>query len=230
MAFDSHIDASGSLTSITGPMRSGKTDKLKAYLRLHDIAGHRVLLIGHGIDTRTAIDGVYTTGVLTSHNEYGGDLPPSILQLKVKLLKSVDSTLIESYDVIAIDEGQFFDDIEVVLVWLLEWNKTLYVSGLKSTDKGTPFGNLYKLDGFVTKEHKLKALCKVCQHEFNHLTYFFPATMVKCLVEKSGDVLVGADNYISVCLRHWKMSVEDIQRIMKTPLKNSRERMLNGSE
>lgn len=224
MAFDSHIDASGSLTMLSGPMRSGKTDKLKAYLRMHDIAGHNTLLINHGMDTRSFVDGVTTSGVLSSHNKYGGDLPPSITQLKVTSLKSIDQTVIAHHDVIAIDEGQFFDDIEHVLQWLLDLNKTLYVSGLKSTDKGKPFGKLYLLDGFITKEHRLEALCTVCQHEFKHLTYFFPATMVKCLVEKEGDVLVGADNYISVCLRHWKMSVADLQRILKSPyLKKSHE-------
>lgn len=224
MAFDSHIDASGSLTLITGPMRSGKTEKLKAYLVMHAIVGHNVLLINHGIDTRSAEDGITQVGVLSSHNKFGNTIPSSITQLKVKSLLSITETTIATNDVIAIDEGQFFDDIETVLSWLLEMNKTIYVSGLKTTDKGTPFGKLYLLDGFVTEEHRLKALCKVCQHEFRHLTYFFPATMVKCLVEKTGDVLVGADNYISVCLRHWKMDVSEILDIIRnSPLKNSRE-------
>lgn len=212
MASDLHIDNVGSLTTITGPMRSGKTEKLKSYLVMHSIAKHRTLLINSSRDVR---DGVTINGVLTSHNKYGNGIPKDVNQIRVSRLHDVTTADVFRHDVIAIDEAQFFDDLELVLEWLLKYHKTLYVSGLKSTDKGTLFGKMYLIDGFVKKEHRLTALCTVCQHEFNHPSFFFPATMVKCLVNKDGDVLVGADNYISVCLRHWQMDLESINSILE---------------
>lgn len=197
MSFEYYKDPWGSLTVITGPMFSAKTQKLKAYLSVHSAIGDKCLLISHSIDERGNLK---KSGILTNHDDYGSGIPSSVSQVKVGTLSELN---ISEYDIIAIDESQFFPDILLVKEWLLSFHKTIYAAGLISTSEGNMFGEFYKLLPFANKIKHLKACCVLCKEEIKNPSIRPKAIMTKSLVPKDKEILVGSESYIPTCLRHW---------------------------
>ena len=91
--------SNGFLHVFTGPMASGKTSRLLSKLNMYtNITGVKALMIQHQSDSRDFL----------THSK-SGSLNPLIDVVKVEHLKNVKNY--EDYDVIGIDEGQFFDDL-----------------------------------------------------------------------------------------------------------------------
>ena len=116
---------SGSLDCIIGSMKSGKSSELLRRLTIDSEIGYKVLYINSSKDTR-CLDGVpYST-----HN------PLFINGLKSENIDSIAvfnlsvGINVENYDVIGIDEAQFFEDlVESVLIWVEKYHKyLLYLS------------------------------------------------------------------------------------------------------
>lgn len=199
----SYIDSRGSLTVIFGPMKASKSEKLKSYLSMHSAMKHSCMLISNSIDNRGETGELECKGVLTSHNPHSSTLPPSVFQTKASRLSEITASELEKYNVIAIDEAQFFKDILLVLDWVRHLHKTVYVAGLVATSEGTIFGEFHKLLPFADYIKHLKACCVACQAEISNHHIFTPAIMSKCLTKKDGDTLVGASGYIPLCHHHW---------------------------
>lgn len=172
----------GRLDVIVGPMFAQKTTMLLSRLTLLASLGHRVLYINHAFDKARADGSWYS-----SHNKaarYIGnfitganDAPPSpedgprvnTKQQQQQLIPDATMTdllynvadLCSAYDVIGIDEGQFFTDI-VSFCRELSPTKQLIVTGLDGNFRMEPFGHIAELlpmsDSFV----KVGAVCKVC--------------------------------------------------------------------
>jgi len=194
------MNTRGHLTMIYGPMNAGKTEKLKATVMERHGVGRSIMLINSVIDMRS--DAVHS-GILSSHNKHIGDLPEDIHQVKCRRLSEISNNEIKQYDIIAIDESQFFEDILMVKTWVLHYHKTVIVSGLLATSEGTMFGDYYKLLPFASKVKPLSALCTYCMKEVKNPNYFPPAIMTKCLVEKSGDIHVSSNDFAASCIYHW---------------------------
>jgi thymidine kinase len=190
----------GSLTIYYGPMMAGKTEKLKSILSMHSYMGHKVLLVSAEIDKRKELR---NDGVLSTHNPYSSTIPHGVTQVRVRHLGKLDPQLIIDCDVIAIDEAQFFDDIGIVRFWIDAFPKKYYAVGLMSDSDGNMFGDFYKLLPHSDKSKELYACCPACQAEIGNAHMFTPATMTKCLVKKDRTIMVGSDNYIPLCRRHW---------------------------
>lgn len=201
MGSEYYKDPWGSLTIITGPMFSAKTQRLKAYLNVHNAIGDKCLLISHSIDERKKLT---SSGILTTHDEYTSGIPTSVRQLKVNNLSEIPVSEILSYDIIVIDESQFFPDIILVKDWVMKYHKTVYSAGLIATSEGTMFGEFYKLLPFANKIKHVKARCLLCKEETKNPSISIKAIMTKSLVPKDKDILVGSDTYIPTCLRHWQ--------------------------
>src|SRR5438309_962693 len=102
----------GSLTFIGGPMFAGKTEKLKSYVSVHIAMRRNVLLISSILDTRVDC----CSGILSNHNPDGSGVSSKVTQTKVSKLSELEDKYILEYEVIAIDESQFFDDIENTVI------------------------------------------------------------------------------------------------------------------
>jgi thymidine kinase len=141
----------GELYVITGPMFSGKTEALQRHIRRFQLSGKRCLIINHASDTRYGEDAQCCTHYLQRM--------PAIVANRLETV--LDQCQI--FDVIAIDEGQFYPDlIEFVDHLTNDLNKIVVVSALDGTYEGKPFGRVGELLARAEHFEKLSAVCLRC--------------------------------------------------------------------
>jgi len=136
-------------------MYSGKTTELIRRITRYRSIKKRVLVVNSRLDDRYSGD-----DSIISHDEYVFNC------VKAKTLEEIDKKMRvdADVDVIAIDEGQFFSDLqEYVLKFCEEYGKTVIVAGLISDFKRKKFGNVADLFYVATELVHLKALCTNCK-------------------------------------------------------------------
>lgn len=168
------------LNLIIGPMFSGKTTELLRIAKRLQSINLKVLLLNYFEDTR------YSDLEMKTHDNDG---------LPCKFIKHFDNLNCDSYDVIFINEAQFFNRLIPFCKSILFKNKTLYVSGLDGDFKQEKFGEILDLIPLCDSITKLHAFCKVCKDGT-------PAHFTKRLVTNKTQKLIGTDEYIPVCRKH----------------------------
>src|SRR5947208_16088465 len=142
----------GTLTVITGPMVSNKSGELLRQATVHRIAGRRVGLFKHDLDDRYE-------GAATISTHDGQTMPAEPVSSSVQL-----GIFAADLDLVAIDEGQFFDDgLAEVAAGLVGQGLTVIVAGLDRNFKGEPFGPMPLLLAHAAEVMKLKAVCMKCR-------------------------------------------------------------------
>lgn len=195
-------DHFGDIVMIYGSMFAGKTGRLISYLNRSASMGQNVLLISHSNDTR---EDATKSGILTVHCSNPGYVDNNVDEIMVASLSEIPNNKISEYNVIGIDEAQFFDDILKVVEWT-QMGIAIYTSGLLATSEGTFFGNYYKLLPYA-KHEQLFANCTKCFEETKNCLgtgICVDAIATRCLVTKNTAIMVGSDNYQPTCLKHWK--------------------------
>ena len=146
---------SGWIEVITGSMFSGKTEELIRRLRRAEIAKQKIVLFKPAIDDR------YSTDFVVSHDKR------VIEAVSVEDAKQIE-ILSKMYDVVGIDEAQFFgQEIVEVCDRLANQGKRVIVSGLDQDFQGKPFEpipQLLAIAEFITKN---LAICMVCGNPAN---------------------------------------------------------------
>jgi thymidine kinase len=166
-------------------MFSGKSEELIRRLRRAEIAGQRALIVKPRIDDR------YDIGHVVSH---AGAKMRAVAVAKPEEIPG----LADAYDVVGIDEVQFFNgDIVLVIDALVERGKRVVVSGLDQDFRGLPFGSMPELLCRAELVDKLQAVCHRCGG---------PATMTQRLVDglpapaNGATIVVGAlEQYEARC-------------------------------
>jgi thymidine kinase len=160
----------GWIEVICGSMYSGKTEELIRRLRRAEIARQKVLIIKPAIDTR------YDENHLVSHSQ---QKMPSISASKAsEILK-----LAKAYQVIGIDEAQFFGmDIIQVCQKLADSGKRVIIAGLDQDYRGEPFEPIPQLLAVAEYITKTLAICMKCGS---------PANRTQRITSDSERVLVG---------------------------------------
>lgn len=189
----------GSLHVYPGPMASGKTTKvIDELVKISMVTRKKVLFINHGDDTRSE---KYSThcGVRDATKV------ESITFLSLKNLGDIDPVLFSEYEVIGIDEAQFFPDLyNNVKYWTHELGLTVYVSGLDGDSDMNKFGQVSDLSPIADTYEKLKAVCGFCISESGD-SQFVPAPFTKYTgkTAKGGQVVVGGlQIYQPSCRKH----------------------------
>ena len=142
----------GRLTVIAGPMFSGKSEELMRRVRRATIAGIDVLVVSHFLDTRSDLS------TITSH--IGMNIPAVPLGDVRSLTEAARG---QDYDLIAIDEAQFFGpDLIPVVEDLLGAGIDVIVEGLCVTFDGAPFEPLPSFMAVAEEVLRLTAVCTVC--------------------------------------------------------------------
>jgi thymidine kinase len=141
---------SGWVHVICGCMFCGKTDEMLRLLRRFAIAGRRVILIKPRLDTRA--DDVTVVSRSGAHH---------------RAVPVDDSSQIEALvgdaDIVAIEEGQFFDDgLPDAVERLADGGRQVLVTGLDRDFRGIPFGPMPRLMALADQVTKLTAICVVC--------------------------------------------------------------------
>lgn len=151
MIFPAAIHAFGRLEVICGPMFAGKSEEFIRRLRRADIANLKTLIFKPVLDTRADDE-------ITSHN--GNRMKAIPLSDAKDILTYPD---LASYDVIAIDEAQFFSaDIVPVIRELVSMGKRVIVAGLDLDYRSEPFGPMPQILALADSITKLQAICVVC--------------------------------------------------------------------
>ena len=159
---------------IAGCMFCGKTDEMLRLLRRFSIAGRRVILVKPRLDTRT--DRV--TVISRSGAQHQA--------VTVDDSSEIEAAVIEA-DIVAIEEGQFFDDrLPSVVERLAELGKQVVVTGLDRDFRGVPYGTMPRLLALADQVTKLTAICMVCGE---------PATRTQRLIDGAP---AGADSPLIV--------------------------------
>lgn len=187
----------GNLEIIIGPMFSGKSTYLNFELtRMADI-GKKCLLISHSLDCRN----VCKSDNITTHNSCYGRFSSKITFMKTITLTGIN---IMPYDIIGIDEAQFFEDLyENVIEWVDKWRKMVKIAALCGDFKRQVFGHTFKLIPYCDKIKKLNAYCEICVSENSHMTYENAIFTQK--INNGEDIIEigGIDKYRAVCRYHY---------------------------
>jgi thymidine kinase len=182
----------GSIEVICGPMCSGKSLELIRKIERCIIAKKKVIVFKPIKDTRDNGAIISRTGAkyedihIISHSD-------SILDKIVEFDKT-------SFDVVAIDEAQFFDDniVGVVRILAYQYGIDVFISGLEKDYLGNPFGPMPQLLAIADTVTKLSAICMKCKKDGASFTY---------RIDKSNkeQIQVGGDSiYEARCCKCWQ--------------------------
>lgn len=182
----------GRIEVVCGSMFSGKTEELIRRLKRAKIARQKVIIFKPDIDTR------FSKVDVVSHDHN------SIASTPVKDSNSILKNAAD-YEVIGIDEAQFFD-LKLVEVC----NKLAFrgirviIAGLDMDFRGEPFGPIPNLCAIADEVTKVHAICVKC----GSLAYASHR-----LVRNNSQVLLGEkEEYEPLCRECFRKALEEDER------------------
>ena len=145
----------GWIECICGSMFSGKSEELLRRIKRGVIAKQKVLLFKPSIDNR------YDENRVSTHN--GNSYDSISIEKSSDILNFVKDT---KYDIIGIDEIQFFDnDIVKIINKLADDGIRVIVAGLDMDFKAEPFHPMPEIMAISEMVTKLYAVCNKCGKE-----------------------------------------------------------------
>lgn len=145
----------GWIECICGSMFSGKSEELLRRIKRGVIAKQKVLLFKPSIDNR------YDENRVSTHN--GNSYDSISIEKSSDILNFVKDT---KYDIIGIDEIQFFDnDIVKIINKLADDGIRVLVAGLDMDFKAEPFHPMPEIMAISEMVTKLHAVCNKCGKE-----------------------------------------------------------------
>ena len=215
----------GKIELIIGPMFSGKTTRLIGLIRKYTYKAKKTIVIKFFADQRYTDKSEVVTHDLLKYDS-----------INCKNLRD-HFEKIKNYDVIGIDEGQFFPDLVEVCEELALMKKTVIVAALNGDFRMEPFPVVGKLISKADKIKLLKAYCFNCHKDANFSLR---------IVQSNETVLIGAgEAYKPACREcHVFFSKErekgnlNIDKILKdkennsddnTPIKDKDNKELSSS-
>jgi len=173
-----NTDRKGKIQLIFGPMFSGKSTELIRRLKRYQIAQYEVLIIKYKNDVRYDDKGIAT--------HCGQTLKAESASMLDELTEKA-----KDFDVIGIDEGQFFSDIVSWSENMANKGKIVLVAALDGTYQREAFSDILSLVPLSEEVTKLSAVCMNC---------FKEAAFSKRITSEEGvEVIGGADKYMAVC-------------------------------
>lgn len=131
-------------------MYCGKSEELIRRLRRAEIAKRKVVAFKPSVDDRWPDNSIF------SHS--GHEIPCIVTADPYEVLTNG-----VEYDIIGIDEVQFYDESLLPLIEsLIRMGKSVIVTGLDQTYRAEPFGIMPYLLAVAEKVDKLTAICNVC--------------------------------------------------------------------
>lgn len=176
--------SSGYLEIILGSMYSGKTTYLLDLYKKYVFCHMPIVVINYADDVR------YSDSMLSSHDK---NMIPCIRSNTISDAYKTHFQEINAADVILINEGQFFADIEeYVHIFVERLCKRVYICGLDGDFERKPIGKLLQLIPFCDEVIKLKSLCSICRNGTPGIFSFRITNEIEQFV-------IGASNYMPLC-------------------------------
>lgn len=192
----------GYLEIILGGMYAGKTSRLVEIYNQCKFCNISVVVINHSIDNRyddneietyvSTHDRVKIPCIKTERlfNVLIGELN---MEHNIQLVPKINDKInIAICDVILINEGQFFPDLEEFVRHMLTFSKKIYVCGLDGDFERKKFGQILDLIPLCDKVTKLTSLCSLCKNGT-------PGIFSKRMTTETEQTVVGSNKYIPVC-------------------------------
>ena len=132
-----------------GPMFSGKSTELIRRLKRYQIANYNCLIVKYAKDVR------YDENSIATHDK---QTLKAVSADKLRELK----VNFDEYDVIGIDEGQFFPDLVEFCESMANTGKAVMVAALDGTFQRKGFTAILELIPLAEHIVKLNAVCMVC--------------------------------------------------------------------
>jgi thymidine kinase len=178
----------GHLSLIIGCMFAQKTTELLRRVRRYQSIGYKVLVANYVADTR------YGKDRIASHDK---EFEKAVCVERLEMLEEMVQS--GAYQVLAIDEGQFFSDLfEKITTWADELPIHIVISGLDGTSDRRPFGDILRLIPHAEEVERLSAFCAVCRDGTVAVYSQYVAAVSK------DDVHIGAaESYRPVCRKHY---------------------------
>lgn len=180
------------LDIIIGPMYSSKTTELLRRLFTVSEVNLNSLYINNSIDNRNQLD------VFSSHNP---QLKSTLSNNKVKMisvknLSDVEDSLLNSSDIIGVDEAQFFDDLMIIKDWVDKKNKRVVIAGLDGDFNRNTFGKIHQLLPHCDSIVKLTAFCTECakKQKLSQALFTYKKSSSYDVIEVGGN-----DKYSALC-------------------------------
>jgi len=175
---------------IIGPMMSGKTSELIRRLRIESKIGFEVLYINHSIDNRS-------TNYVSTHDDCL-DLS-GIETIKTNNLTDIYN-IVKNYDIIGIDESQFFNNLVDNVLHIVEnLKKHVIITGLSGDFQRGKIGETLDLIPYTDKLTLLKAYCLECSKYKIRKEASFSHKKENNFQNKNNIDIGGIDKYIPVC-------------------------------
>lgn len=175
----------GYLKIILGSMFAGKTTELIKEYKRHKSCGFECLFINHEIDNRY----VDKKNMTSTHDKVvvgSINVGDNLFDFFKK------QSFLERYDVILINEGQFFQDLYKFVDYIVNsLHKKVYVCGLDGDFKRKKIGSILDIIPLCDDVIKLKAICNNCKTKDGIFTYR--------LTKEKEQIVVGAKNYSVLC-------------------------------
>ena len=144
----------GRIEVITGPMFSGKSEELIRRLKRAQIARRKVACFKPDLDLR------YHHSAIASHSAQTLD---AVSVANVEDLKAALMPMLDTVEVVGIDEAQFLDTSLVGLAnELMRLGHRVILAGLDTTFTGEPFAPMPELMAIADEVTKLSAVCMRC--------------------------------------------------------------------
>ncbi len=173
-----------SIHLLLGPMFAGKSTELIRRSNRFKIANKKVFIIKYSDDIRHGSN----NNNLSTHDE---NFIKCDYATKDKLMD--DKTLnnkLRDVDVICIDEGQFYYDIDVFAEYYANKNKIVIISALSGDFQRKPFDKITKLIPLAEEVNFLTAVC-LCGKD---------APFTKRTTKEIENIVIGGnDKYVAQC-------------------------------
>ena len=161
----------GKIELILGPMFSGKSTRLIEQMRKYVYKAKKTIMVKYYADQRYSEKSEVVTHDLIKYDS-----------INCKLLGNSFHTL-KQYDVIGIDEGQFFADLVEVCEELALMGKIILIAALNGDFRMEPFPVIQRIISKSDKIKLLKAYCFNCHKD---------AKFSLRIVQSNETVLIGA--------------------------------------
>jgi thymidine kinase len=136
-------------------MFSGKSRELIRLMHIAEIAGQETAVFKPRIDTR------YGHADVASHDGIRRQAHAVTTAAEILSILSLQK---RQPEVIAVDEGQFFDrGLPAVCLLLVDRGRRVVVAGLDRNFRGEPFGSMPDLLACADEVSKLRAVCMRCK-------------------------------------------------------------------
>jgi thymidine kinase len=168
----------GMIDLVLGPMFAGKSTELLRRIKRYRVASKKCMVIKYAKDVR------YSDKCVSTHDQQ------MIEAVSCENLFDIQDKALD-YDIIGIDEGQFFEGIVEFSEAMANLGKMIIIAALDGTFERKAFGRVLELIPLAESVTKLDAVCVDCKQS---------ASFTKRLVEsKETELIGGADIYKPVC-------------------------------